>query len=159
MLYTTYNHRLSCRFIGSAKISIFGPFFEICQIFPNFFLKFWIFFVGSKWTKNGPKMSKWPKISIFCPFLPFFALFLQTFAIISKTVHYFILKFCKDLRHNKGLGMECSFWTYNYFLVQNRPKSAFLGPIFEICQIFPIFLLNFPNFFFGSKWTKNGPKM
>ena len=34
MLYTTYNHRLSCRFIGSAKISIFGPFFAL---FSNFF--------------------------------------------------------------------------------------------------------------------------
>ena len=37
MLYTTYNHRLSCRFIGSAKISISGPFFAIfCPFFANF---------------------------------------------------------------------------------------------------------------------------
>ena len=48
MLYTTYNHLLSCRFIGSAKIGIFGPFFALfCPFFANFcnYLKNGLLFV------------------------------------------------------------------------------------------------------------------
>ena len=88
----------------------------------------------------------------------FLPLFLQTFAIISKTVYYLFLIFCRNLRHNKGLGMECSFWPYNSFLVQNRPKSAFLGPIFEIWQIFPNFFFKFKNFFLVQNEQKMDQK-
>ena len=111
------------------------------------------FFFGSKLTKMDQKCKKCQN-SLKSEFVPLFCPFLQTFAIISKTVHYLFLKFCRNLRHNKGLGMECSFWPYNYLLVQNRPKSAFLGPIFEICQIFPNFFFKFWIFFFVENLTK-----
>ena len=81
-----------------AKISILGPNVSKVQTF-CLFIFFW--FKINKNAQEMSKMSKQPKISIVPPF---FAFFLQTFAIISKTVHYFFLKFCRNLRHNKGLG-------------------------------------------------------
>ena len=47
MLYTTYSHRLSCRFIGSAKIGICGPFFALFCPFLPFFVNF------CNYLKNG----------------------------------------------------------------------------------------------------------
>ena len=118
-----------------AKISIFGPNFSNLSYLKKYCFEILNFCFGSKLTKIEQKCQNCQN-SLKSAFV---APFLQFFAIISKTVHYFFLTFCRNLRHNKGLGMEWSFWPYNYFLVQNRPKSAFLGPIFEICQIFPFF--------------------
>ena len=70
MLYTTYNHRLSCRFIGSAKISICGPFLPFFLNFCNY-LKNGSLFVPKilQELKASVRSSKMYFVSMFSIFI------------------------------------------------------------------------------------------
>ena len=106
------------------KSAFLGQIFQIFQIFKtnNYILKF-VF--GSKLTKMDNKCKKCQDSLKSAFFGPFFALFCKLLQLSKKTVHYLILKFCRNLRHSKGLSMEWSFWPGNSFWLKNWLKQHF----------------------------------